>query len=754
MTTRHRNRIALAAALIAGSVAVAAMPADAGSPQRGKPGGITLSVGDGTAFESDGVVSFPVTLSKPAPRDLRIKAVPLPGSARPRQDYRPGSVSTVIPRGATQGTLEVTIFDDDEIGPDLTFRLRIWSAPRVRIADGKAVGTILEDPEVAINLLHINDHHSNLEPTNNSLNLGTSGPTGSGPFTVGFGGFPQVTAKIAELESQLDNVVKIHAGDAITGTLYYTLFGGEADAKMMNTVCFDVFTLGNHEFDDGDANLTTFLDFLNSDPACDTAAIAANVIPAPGSPLAPNTPTDYIQPFAIEEFDGQQVAFIGITVADKTKGSSQPDPETQFLDEVETTQYYVDLLASRGIHNVVVATHYGYQNDLALAAAVTGIDAIVGGDSHTLLGNFGQYGLPSVGPYPTLTQNADGDLVCVVQAWQYSWVVGELGVTFQEGQATGCDGTPHLLLGNRFTRSVPRTPPATGSDTVEITGAERDAILGIIEATPELSIVTPDPDAAAALKVFTDQLAVLRDTVIGTSADLLCTRRVPTVPQGSGDCATLGYTAPSGAKLDVNGGFIQQIVSDAFLSRSFEADLALQNGGGVRVTQDVGDVTIGDVFTILPFNNTLVNLTLSGAEVKQSVEDALNRYAANPGSNTGAFPYGSGVRWGIDMTAGTNNRVSNLQVRDRGTGVWGPIDPAATYVVVTNSFLAGGGDGAATFKVAADQGRIVDTFINYAQGLFDYIEQDLGGGPIVVPPPESFSTQSYVPLPPPPPPAP
>jgi 5'-nucleotidase len=466
--------------------------------------------------------------------------------------------------------------------------------------------------------------------------------------------------------------------------------------------------------------------------------------------LAPNSATDYIAPYAIEEFDGQQVAFIGIDIADKTKGSSQPDPDTQFLDEVETTQFYVDQLASMGIHNVVVVTHYGYQNDLALAAQVTGIDAIVGGDSHNLLGNFQQYGLPSVGAYPTVTQNADGDLVCVVQAWQYSWVVGELGLTLQEGKAASCDGTPHLLLGDVFTRSVPNPPPATGSTTVAITGAERDQILDIIAATPELSVVTPDPDAAAVLQVFTDQLAELRDTVIGESQDLLCTRRVPNVPQGSGPCAAPNFTAPSGAQLAVNGGFIQQIVSDAFLSRSFLADLALQNGGGVRVTQEAGDVTIGDVYTILPFNNTLVNLTLSGAEVKQSVEDALNRYAANPGANTGAFPYGSGVRWDIDMTAGTDNRVSNLQVRDRATGQWGPIDLGATYVVVTNSFLAGGGDGAATFKAAADDGRIVDTFINYAQGLFDYIEQDLGGGPVVVPPPLEFSTQSFIPLPPPP----
>jgi 5'-nucleotidase / UDP-sugar diphosphatase len=137
-----------------------------------------------------------------------------------------------------------------------------------------------------------------------------------------------------------------------------------------------------------------------------------------------------------------------------------------------------------------------------------------------------------------------------------------------------------------------------------------------------------------------------------------------------------------------------------------------------------------------------VNLTLSGAEVKQSVEDALSRYAANPGSNTGAFPYGSGIRWKIDMTAAPNNRVSDIEVRDRVTLAWSPIVLDAEYVVVTNSFLAGGGDGAATFAAAANEGRIVDTFINYAQGLFDYIVQDLDGSPLVVPPPGEFSTQS------------
>jgi 5'-nucleotidase / UDP-sugar diphosphatase len=732
MTNFRRGRLALAATLIAGTVAVAALPADASQPQRGRPAVPNLSVGDATAYEGAGVLSFPVTLDAPAPSALRINAVPLPGTARPATDYRPGAVSTTIPKGATGGSINVVIYDDDVVGPDVSFTLRIGSAPGTRVVDRTATGTIRDDDPLTVNILHINDHHSNLEPANNSLNLGTSG----GAFTVPFGGFPRVTAKIQELESQLDNVAKVHAGDAITGTLYYTLFQGEADAALMNTVCFDVFALGNHEFDDGDATLVKFLDFLNSDPNCETTTVAANVVPKIGTPLAPNSANDYIQPFALKMFEGQPVAFIGIDIADKTMGSSQPDKTTMFLDEVETTQKYVDLLAAMGIDNVVVVTHYGYQNDLALAKAVTGVDAIVGGDSHSLLGDFGKFGLPSSGPYPTLTTNADGDLVCVVQAWQYSWVVGHLGVTFQEGKATSCDGTPHLLLSDTFVRSGNPVPEP-----------ERSQIIEIIEATPQLSIVTPDPAAAAILKTFTDQLAELRNTVVGTAAEPLCVRRVPNLPLGSAPCSTLDYQAASGAQLNVNGGFIQQIVSDAFLARSFQADLALQNGGGVRVTQDPGNITIGNVYTILPFNNTLVNLTLSGAEVVQSVNDALNRYAANPSGNTGAFPYGSGIRWDIDMTAANNARVTNVEVRDRATGVWGPIDLGGNYVVVTNSFLANGGDGAATFAAANAEGRVVDTFINYAQGLLDYIQQDLNGGPVVVPPASEFSTQSFIPLP-------
>jgi 5'-nucleotidase len=94
------------------------------------------------------------------------------------------------------------------------------------------------------------------------------------------------------------------------------------------------------------------------------------------------------------------------------------------------------------------------------------------------------------------------------------------------------------------------------------------------------------------------------------------------------------------------------------------------------------------------------------------------------------------------LTQPRGQRFSNIEIKK--DGVWLPIDLNATYVVVTNSFLAGGGDGYATFRKASDEGRVTDTFINYAQGLIDYLQQTLGGEPVKVPAPSEFSTQSII----------
>lgn len=733
---RLASRFVVAASLVASAAIAITGPADA---RQGPPSRPVVSVADAVADEVDGVMPFEVSLDRPAPNDLTVRAVPLPGTARPGVDYRPGAVLTVVPRGATSATLEVPIFADVEVRPARSFTLRLTATPGAQVGVREATGLIDGDP-LTINLVHINDHHSHIDPVVGSLNLGTAG----GSFRVPFGGFPRLTTLFAELEAELDNVVKVHAGDAITGTLYYTLFKGLADAQLMNTICFDVFALGNHEFDDGDAALAQFLDWLAEDEDCDTAVLGANIVPEIGTPLAPTSANDYIEPYLIKEFDGALVGFIGIDIAQKTQVSSQPFPTTQFLHEVETTQFYVDELSSMGIDNIVVVTHYTYQNDLALAAAVTGVDAIVGGDSHTLLSDtLGEVGLAPNGPYPTITTNADGEPVCVVQAWQYGWAVGQLEVTFRNGAVENCGGEAMLVIGDTITRPSPNQ---------NIPADEFDEIRGILDARSDVRVVTPDPAAQALRDSFAAEIDVLNQQIIGSAAEPLCDRRVPSRPRGTSieGCSPTDddpdVTAASGAKMTVNGGFIQQIVTDSFLARAFAADLAIQNAGGVRRAFGTGEISIGNVYELLPFSNTLVELQLTGAEVVASLEEGVRNWIDRNGSD-GAYPYGSAIRWHVDLTMSFGERFTNVQVRDRATGVWSPIDLDRTYVVVTNSFLAGGGDGYETFLAARNEGRVRDTFINYAQGFYDYVIQDLGGGAISVPAPENFSTQSFVPPP-------
>lgn len=157
--------------------------------------------------------------------------------------------------------------------------------------DGAAVDPAPSFAAIELNIAHVNDHHSQLEGF-----PGTTLTLDGTATRVTLGGFARLTSIFQALEDAgTPNLLKIHAGDAVTGTLYYTFFKGEADARMMNTICFDAFALGNHEFDDGDAQTAAFLDALWT-PACQTPILAANVQPAIGTPLAPSAPATTSSP--------------------------------------------------------------------------------------------------------------------------------------------------------------------------------------------------------------------------------------------------------------------------------------------------------------------------------------------------------------------------------------------------------------------------------------------------------------------------
>lgn len=617
-------------------------------------------------------------------------------------------------------------------------------------SDGPVFAPIVPPPQepppaasFELTILHINDHHSALEARSRALQLDAGGGAPAS-VTVDAAGFPRVKAAIDQLAAGQPHVLKLHAGDAITGTLYFNRAGadGEADAALMNTVCFDAFTLGNHEFDKGDSGLKGFLDFLRTED-CATPVLSANVVFGADSALHPSRAPGYVQPSTVLERGGQKIGVVGLTIAGKTKASSSPDPDTTFEDETAAAQREIDALRGQGVDKIVVMSHIGYAYDRQVAAGLSGVDVVVGGDSHTLLGPdaLADYGVGSpAGAYPTLLQDKDGKRVCLVQAWEYSQVVGELKITFDaNGDVTDCAGTPHVLIGDDFT-----------VDGSAASGSQREAILADVAASGFLRVVAPDAGASAVLQPFKDRIEVFNRTVVATAVEEICSRRVPGGPgtidhsRSSASCNALG-------SVDVRGGDIQQLAAQAYLeighARYGGADISLQSGGGARVPLLPGAVTAAQVIEVLPFGNMLFRLDITGAEVKAMLEDGMEA-VYGPGGSTGPYPYTGGLRFDVDATRAMGARVSGIEVRDAATGAWQPLDTARTYRLFVLSFNATGGDGYTTLAAVPAERRL-DIGVLDADVFLDFILAQPVDAPSGLPglrrlPVELYSTKSYV----------
>ena len=552
----------------------------------------------------------------------------------------------------------------------------------------------VDDKSFSLTIGHLNDTHSHLESDQLDLQLGGE------KTRIVIGGFPALATKVKQLRQDNDNFLLLHAGDALSGTLYYSLYKGEAEAQLMNMLPFDAFVIGNHEFDDGNDVLARFLNRLQA------PAISGNIVIATDDALS-----SLIKPYRICEVNGEQVGIIGITVRKKTRESSRPGPSVAFSDEVVSTRHLVGLLQKQGIDKIIVLSHYGYQNDLALAAAVAGIDVIIGGDSHSLLGDFTPFGLRSSGPYPTRVVSAVNEPVCIAQAWQYGRGIGKLDVSFDEqGVVTACEGQTTLLLADSFTRKN------SEGERVEIAGEARQAVYQQIEATKLVDIVAPDPSVAAILKVYASQLEPLKQQVIGKAAEALHHTRVPGSPYN-------GVTLPLGSD-------VAPLVAKGFYELSLRADAAITNGGGVRTSISAGDITVDTAYTLLPFSNTLVELEMSGQEIHAVLEDAVD--TAINGKSAGAFPYAFGLRYAVHAAKEKGGRVRAIEIKNKATGNWSALDDERHYVIVTNSYIASGKDGYTTFQRVAASGGVVDTYLDYAMSFMDYVKKRERAGQAIV----------------------
>ncbi|MBW8786519.1 MAG: 5'-nucleotidase C-terminal domain-containing protein, partial [Rhizobium leguminosarum] len=120
--------------------------------------------------------------------------------------------------------------------------------------------------------------------------------------------------------------------------------------------------------------------------------------------------------------------------------------------------------------------------------------------------------------------------------------------------------------------------------------------------------------------------------------------------------------------------------------------IAVQNGGGLRASIDGGEVTQGEVITVLPFQNTLATFETTGADVVKALENGVSQID----QGAGRFPQVAGLKFSFDQSKPVGSRVGDVQVKEGDN--FAPIDPAKTYKVATNNFMRSGGDGYSIFK--------------------------------------------------------
>lgn len=536
-----------------------------------------------------------------------------------------------------------------------------------------------------LSILHLNDHHAHLKSEPYTFQINNES------IKANIGGFPLVAKFLKTFREQNPdkNILTLHAGDAFQGTPFYSFYKGQADVELMNLLELDAFTLGNHEFDNGNKPLADFIDKANF------PVLSANIDNSESILLK-----DKWFSHVIYDIEDRQVAIIGITTR-KAFQSSFPDPDLTFYNEIKTAQKLINELKSEGIEHIILLSHLGYELDQQFAKQLNHIDIIIGGDSHSLLGDFTNVGLKSEGNYPTKVQAPNGKTVCIGQAGQYSALVGNLDITFDnQGDIKDCKGQAVLLLeNNQFQQKN-----AQGSFE-KVSEEKAKTLQTYLSNFSNIFINEGDFEMLENLATFEKPINELKQQKIGYAKGQFLHERIP-------------------SEKSPDGSHVALLAAEAFyeqLSKTgLNPDFSIQNVGGIRETLPEGEITMNTIYTLLPFTNTLFLITLKGEQVKQVLEDSIS-FWFDKGIGKGSFPYTSHLRFTVDKNKPANQRISKLEVLDKSGG-WQPFDNNKEYKMIVNSYIAGGKDGydvLGTLPPSAKQ----DTFFEYSQVFIDYIKE-------------------------------
>jgi len=167
------------------------------------------------------------------------------------------------------------------------------------------------------------------------------------------------------------------------------------------------------------------------------------------------------------------------------------------------------------------------------------------------------------------------------------------------------------------------------------------------------------------------------------------------------------------------------LVADAMLDRVADqgVTIALMNAGGLRASIDSGEVTMGEVLTVLPFQNTLSTFDISGADLLVALENGVSQVE----EVQGRFPQVAGMTYGFDQSREPGSRITEVKVMKEGEMV--PIDQTATYSVVSNNYVRNGGDGFDVF--ATNSENAYDFGPNLETVVADYMAKNAPYAPVI-----------------------
>ena len=560
---------------------------------------------------------------------------------------------------------------------------------------------------VTVKLIAFNDFHGNLQSPGR---FGTSAQAAQRPAV---GGADALAAYVARLKAQNPDNVVVGGGDFVGASpLVSALFFDEPTVEVLNRIGVEFTSVGNHEFDKGAGELKRLqhggckLTQGRPDPnSCkglgsktpgtfDGARfqwLSANVVEtATGRTLLP--------PYGIKSFEGIPVAFIGMTLRG-TPGIVSPAGVAglEFRDEADTVNALVPQLRARGVQAIVVLVHQGGVQPASGAGDINGCDAALRGTdgSDSDIGQIvkrlddavdlvisahthAAYNCSAnaVGAArATGLANSTGRLVPVTSASSYGRVLTDIDITL--------DPKTHRVLAVAPTnRLVDRTDPA------------------IVQA------IAADPAVRDIVQGYASLAAPLADGVVGRLAVAM-----PAVESDAGE-------EPAGS-----------LIADSQLRASQPAALgaaqiALMNPGGVRGSGFVPSanaglpfaLTYGAAFTVQPFGNNLVTMTLTSAQLKALLEQQFGGCAGQKGDHP--LQPSSGLRVTWRASAPSCARIVDVSFTPTDVTVTPPlrtgptqavvkdgvvVDPARTWRVTVNNFLANGGDGFSMLTAGTDR---------------------------------------------------